>query len=53
MAKKIDIHTLLVAVDFSPFSEEVLFFAGRPAEKLKAQLQRLQKILRSAGFELV
>ena len=44
MAKKPDKTTLLVAVDFSPFSEEALFFAGRLAEKLKAQLLVLHVI---------
>jgi universal stress protein A len=44
MAKKLDKTTLLVAVDFSPFSEEALVFAGRLAEKLKAQLLLLHVI---------
>ncbi len=44
MAKKTDKTTLLVAVDFSPFSEEALFFAGQLAEKLKAQLLVLHVI---------
>jgi len=44
MAKKPDKTTLLVAVDFTPFSEEALFFAGRLAEKLKAQLLVLHVI---------
>ena len=44
MAKKPDKTTLLVAVDFTPFSEEALFFAGQLAEKLKAQLLVLHVI---------
>ena len=44
MAKKPEKTTLLVAVDFSPFSEEALIFAGRLAEKLKAQLVVLHVI---------
>jgi len=44
MAKKEDKDILLVAVDFSPFSEEALFFAGRLAEKLKARLLVLHVI---------
>ena len=44
MAKKPDKATLLVAVDFSPFSEEALCFAGQLAEKLKAQLLVLHVI---------
>ena len=44
MAKKADKTTLLVAVDFSPFSEEALFFAGQLADKLKAQLVVLHVI---------
>ena len=44
MAKKPDKATLLVAVDFSPFSEEALCFAGHLAEKLKAQLLVLHVI---------
>ena len=44
MAKKPDKTTLLVAVDFSPFSEEALFFAGQLADKLKAQLLVLHVI---------
>ena len=44
MAKKPDKITLLVAVDFSPFSEEALLFAGRLAEKLNAQLVVLHVI---------
>ena len=38
MAKKVDKDVLLVAIDFSPYSEQALCFAGRLAEKLKAQL---------------
>ena len=44
MTKKLDKYTLLVAVDFSPFSEEALVFAGQLAEKLKAQLVVLHVI---------
>jgi nucleotide-binding universal stress UspA family protein len=33
-----DINTILVAVDFTPFSEEALCFAGKLADKLEAQL---------------
>ncbi len=44
MAKKADKDVLLVAVDFSPFSEEALSFAGQLAEKLKAQLLVLHVI---------
>jgi universal stress protein A len=44
MAKKADKDVLLVAVDFSPFSEQALFFAGRLAEKLKARLLVLHVI---------
>jgi len=44
MAKKPDKTTLLVAVDFSHFSEEALFFAGQLAEKLKARLLVLHVI---------
>ena len=44
MAKKADKDVLLVAVDFSPFSEEALLFAGRLAEKLKARLLVLHVI---------
>jgi len=38
MAKKMEIDTLLVPVDFTPFSEEALLFASKLAEKLEAQL---------------
>ena len=44
MSKKSDKTTLLVAVDFSPFSEEALIFASQLAEKLKAQLLVLHVI---------
>jgi universal stress protein A len=44
MAKKADKDVLLVAVDFSPFSEQALFFAGQLAEKLKARLLVLHVI---------
>ena len=44
MAKKTDKDILLVAVDFSPYSEQALFFAGQLAEKLKAQLLVLHVI---------
>ena len=44
MAKKPEKTTLLVAVDFTPFSEEALFFAGKLAEQLKAQLLVLHVI---------
>jgi len=44
MAKKTDKDILLVAVDFSPYSEQALCFAGRLAEKLKAQLLVLHVI---------
>jgi nucleotide-binding universal stress UspA family protein len=38
MAPKLDHTTLLVAVDFTPYSEEALIFASQLAEKLKSQL---------------
>jgi nucleotide-binding universal stress UspA family protein len=38
MTPKLDNNTLLVAVDFTPFSEEALIFASQLAEKLKSQL---------------
>ena len=38
MAAKLDKGTLLVAVDFSPYSEEALIFAGHLAESLNAKL---------------
>ena len=44
MAKISDKTTLLVAVDFSLYSEQALCFAGRLAEKLKAQLLVLHVI---------
>ena len=44
MAKKSDNDVLLVAVDFSPYSEQALCFAGQLAEKLKAQLLVLHVI---------
>ena len=44
MAKKEDENILLVAVDFSPYSEQALCFAGRLAEKLKDQLLVLHVI---------
>ena len=44
MAKKEDKDVLLVAVDFSPYSEQTLCFAGRLAEKLKTQLLVLHVI---------
>jgi nucleotide-binding universal stress UspA family protein len=44
MATKMDNSTLLVAVDFTPFSEEALIFASQLAEKLEAQLLVLHVI---------
>jgi len=44
MAKKKNKETLLVAVDFSPFSEEALVFAGKLADKFEAQLLVLHVI---------
>ena len=44
MAKKMDKKTLLVAVDFTPFSEQALVFASELAEKLRAQLLVLHVI---------
>ena len=44
MAPKLDINTLLVAVDFTPFSEEALLFASQLAEKLKSRLLVLHVI---------
>ena len=38
MTPKLDNNTLLVAVDFTLFSEEALIFASQLAEKLKSQL---------------
>jgi nucleotide-binding universal stress UspA family protein len=44
MAKKMDKNTLLVAVDFTSFSEKALVFASELAEKLKAELVVLHVI---------
>ena len=44
MAKKRDKNTLLVAVDFTPFSEIAMCFAGKLAEKFEAQLLVLHVI---------
>ena len=44
MTEKADNDALLVAVDFSPYSEQALYFAGQLAEKLKAQLLVLHVI---------
>jgi len=44
MATKSDHSTLLVAVDFTLFSEEALLFASHLAEKLEAQLLVLHVI---------
>ena len=44
MAAKFDKSTLLVAVDFTPFSEEALIFASHLAEKLSAKLLVLHVI---------
>ena len=44
MAKKTDKDTLLVAVDFTSFSENALFFASELAGKLKAKLLVLHVI---------
>lgn len=44
MAAKLDNNPLLVAVDFTPFSEEALIFASHLAEKLDAQLLVLHVI---------
>ena len=44
MAAKLDHSTLLVAVDFTPYSEEALLFASQLAEKLEAQLLVLHVI---------
>ena len=44
MAKKVDKDVLLVAVDFSPYSEQALCFAGQLAQKLNAQLLVLHVI---------
>jgi len=53
MAKKKDKDRLLVPVDFTPFSEEALFFASELAEKLEAQILVLHVIhdpLEAPGF---
>jgi len=44
MAKKMDKNTLLVAVDFTSFSEKALVFASELAEKLNAELVVLHVI---------
>ena len=44
MVKKQEKETLLVAVDFTAFSEEALIFAGELAKKLQAQLLILHVI---------
>jgi nucleotide-binding universal stress UspA family protein len=44
MTVRLDNSTLLVAVDFTPFSEEALIFASHLAEKLKARLVVLHVI---------
>ena len=44
MAKKMDKNTLLVAVDFTSFSERALVFASELAEKLNAELLVLHVI---------
>ena len=44
MAKKMDKNKLLVAVDFTPFSEKALVFASELAEKIEAQLLVLHVI---------
>jgi nucleotide-binding universal stress UspA family protein len=44
MAKKIDKNTLLVAVDFTSFSEKALVFASELAEKIDARLLVLHVI---------
>jgi nucleotide-binding universal stress UspA family protein len=44
MAKKMDKNTLLVAVDFTSFSERALVFASELAEKLNAELVVLHVI---------
>ncbi len=53
MAKKKDKNRLLVPVDFTPFSEEALFFASELAEKLGTQLLVLHVVhdpLEAPGF---
>ena len=44
MAKKMDQNTLLVAVDFTSYSEKALVFASELAEKIEAQLLVLHVI---------
>jgi nucleotide-binding universal stress UspA family protein len=44
MAKRKNKETLVVATDFTPFSEEALVFAGNLADKLGAQLLVLHVI---------
>ena len=44
MAAKLDKSTLLVAVDFTPFSQEALLFASHMAEKFDAKLLVLHVI---------
>ena len=44
MAKKIDPNTLLVAVDFTTWSEKAFVFASELAEKIKARLLVLHVI---------
>ncbi len=44
MVSKLDNSTLLVAVDFTPYSEEALIFASQLAEKLQSQLLVLHVI---------
>jgi nucleotide-binding universal stress UspA family protein len=44
MAKKMDKNNLLVAVDFTSFSEKALVFASELAEKLEARLLVLHVI---------
>jgi len=53
MAKKKNTNLLLVPVDFTPFSEDALFFASELAEKLGDQLLVLHVIhdpLEAPGF---
>ena len=44
MTVQVDHNTLLVAVDFTPFSEKALIFASQLAEKLQARLLVLHVI---------
>jgi len=44
MAKKKDVNTLLVPVDFTSYSEEALLFASKLAGKLEAQILVLHVI---------